>query len=182
MIIGLSGKKGSGKTTIGRFLQSRLDDSEMICFADTLKDLVSDLFDIPQVVLNGTEEQKNMPTHIGDSARKVMQCSGAAMRGIWPDCWVNAWRKRVRTLHERRGIVPVIVADVRYQNEIAAIREAGGMVIRLTRNPYGTDEHESETDLDRGIIEFDAVIDNANLTKDEANVMAIGLCRGWGIE
>lgn len=182
MIIGLSGKKGSGKTTIGRFLRSRLADSEMICFADPLKDLVSDLFDIPQVVLNGTEEQKNMPTHIGDSARQVMQRVGGTMRGIWPDCWLNAWRKRVRALQERRGIVPVIVADVRYRNEIAAIRDAGGMVIRLTRNPYALDCHESETDLDGWIIEFDAVIDNANMTEDEANLMAIGLCREWGIE
>lgn len=182
MIIGLSGKKGSGKTTIGRFLQSRLEDSEMVCFADPLKDLVCDLFGVPQFVLNGTEAEKNAPTNVGVSARKMMQDVGGYMRGVWPDCWVNAWRNRVRELQARRGIVPVIVADVRYRNEIAAIRDAGGMVIRLTRNPYGLDCHESETDLDGLIIEFDAVIDNANLTEDEANGVAIGLCRGWGIE
>ncbi len=182
MIIGLSGKKGSGKTTIGRFLQSRLEDSEMVCFADPLKDLVCDLFGVPQFVLNGTEEQKNALTHTGFSARKIMQDVGGSMRRIWPECWVHAWKNRVVDLRARRGIVPVIVADVRYRNEIVAIRDAGGMVIRLTRNPYGQDCHESETDLDGWIIDFDAVIDNANLTEDVANEVAIGLCRGWGIE
>ena len=181
MIVGLSGKKGSGKTTVAKYLAGRLEDAVVISFADPLKDIVSQLFDVPLATLTGTEEAKNTVTPSGKTARVLMQDAGMAMRSVWPHCWVTAWGNRVERLYAEQGtVVPVVVPDVRFKNEVAKIRMLGGVVIRLTRNPLGFDGHQSETELDdwNG---FDAVIDNALLTEDEANLAAFELCQELGV-
>lgn len=52
-----------------------------------------------------------------------------------------------------------IVSDVRYKNEAEAIRERGGFLIRLLRSGNQSDTHSSETDLD-DYPNFDILIAN----------------------
>lgn len=180
MIIGLSGKKGSGKTTVAEYLKKNIEESHVVAFADPLKEMVSKLFGVPMFQLNGTQERKNIMGPTGRTGRELMQAAGCSMRAIWPQCWVNAWRDEVNELYGQCGVVPVIVPDVRFMNEVNTIKMMGGIVVRLTRCPVGGDLHESETALD-GKNVFDAVVDNALLTEDETNVEILRMCREWGI-
>jgi hypothetical protein len=102
------------------------------------------------------------------------------MRQIWPLCWVHAWRSSVNDLYAQCGVVPVIVPDVRYANEISIIRLMGGIVIRLTRNPFPADSHESENAIDDEK-NFNLVIHNALLTEAEANAEILDRVRKMGI-
>jgi hypothetical protein len=56
MLIGVSGIKGSGKSTISKFLVSK--GFETVSFAGPLKDLVSDAFGLPMFLLTDTEAKE----------------------------------------------------------------------------------------------------------------------------
>ena len=64
-----------------------------------------------------------------------------------------------------------IIADCRFPNEVDAIKNVGGIVIKLTRNPYNSD-HASEIALDPDRYDqsiFDFTIENGNTTIAEQN-------------
>ena len=78
------------------------------------------------------------------TAREFMQYFGTdVMRKIWEPVWINSCIKKIK----REQSELAIIADVRFPNEVKAINEAGGKVLRLKRDPYG-DSHDSETALD----------------------------------
>ena len=71
-----------------------------------------------------------------------------------------------------------IITDVRFPEEIAAIRAAGGKVVRLTRNKFNSDA-TAEIALDN-FTDFDEVIDNADMTIEQQNKAIFDILVGWG--
>ena len=59
------------------------------------------------------------------------------------DVWTSATLNKIH--HEKPALA--IIADCRFPNEVEAVQAAGGLVIKLTRNPYDSN-HASETALD----------------------------------
>jgi hypothetical protein len=113
------------------------------------------------------------------SGREILQKVGHGMRQIWGDCWVFAWEREVVRVWAQAGYaVPILVDDVRYRNEVAKIKEMGGIVIRLERRPI-EDVHESECDLD-GFTGWDLVIPDGT-EKEDACAMVLQACRDAGI-
>ncbi len=146
MIIGISGRKGSGKSTVAGYLQDRIEGAVRISFADTLKLIAQEAFGALPEQVYGLRKNDRIAV-CGLVARDVMQKVGQGMREIWPDCWVFAWERKVVEHWAMNGTGPVIVDDVRYPNEAKRIKEMGGILIRLDRAPY-EDAHVSETALD----------------------------------
>jgi hypothetical protein len=150
IIIGFSAKKQGGKSTLVDYLKSNLPCSEVIRFADCLKQIVLDCFVPSDWNLKtpddlDTEEIKNKVLPCMRSVRNVLQTVGTDMfrNQIWQDCWINAYKKAVR----KSKAAFVLTPDVRFPNELKTIQEMGGKVIRLLRAPL-IDDHESETALD----------------------------------
>ena len=78
------------------------------------------------------------------TAREFMQYFGTdIMRKMYEPIWVNACIKKIQ--QEQSGLA--IIADVRFPNEAKAIEQAGGKVVRLTREVH-EDNHSSEVALD----------------------------------
>jgi hypothetical protein len=180
MIVGISGRKQSGKSTVAEYLHRRLEGSVRLPFAFKLKEIAQECFGATPLQVWGTEAQKNTITEAGLTGRNVLQQVGAAMRGIWPGCWARAWEHEVVDIWTKRDCaVPIIVEDVRYENEVFKIRAMGGIVIRLTRSPF-EDAHESETGLD-GYVGFDAIIENSEMTVDDTCAEVMSICRTRGI-
>lgn len=83
------------------------------------------------------------------------------------DIWVKAFFGMVNTLNTRFGDFDrIVMMDGRFLNEIQAIEEAGGLVIRLESDKANatlfTEEqkqHRSESELDRHA--FEHVVDNS---------------------
>jgi hypothetical protein len=67
--------------------------------------------------------------------RKLLQDIGTAGREYRRDCWVR-----------HLPHYPVIVDDVRYINEAAAIRAVGGIIVRVVRPGLTPMNHSSETE------------------------------------
>ena len=226
-IIGISGKKQSGKNTMANFIngvvlkkmgaiddfsiseygelviETIVDDAveegvldvtrkdatfvnyaevdlwpyvKIYSFADGLKTLCMDFFDLSFEQVYGTDEQKNTETNVCWSdlptpnvqirskkmtARELLQYFGTdIMRRMNTNVWVN---HAIRTIKKECSQI-AIIPDVRFPNEVSSIKEAGGKVVRLERQ-FKEDSHSSECALDKENYDwnnFDLIIDNSS--------------------
>lgn len=118
------------------------------------------------------DETKNSLSTIKDAEgnyytiRQLLQKFGTEVgRSISPNLWVDALMNDYIEAKSEGYEEDWIVTDVRFKNEAEAIRENGGILIRLNRNTGFNDQHSSETALD-DYKNFDLIIDN-NGTLDE---------------
>jgi len=94
------------------------------------------------------------------TVREVLQYLGTdLLRKFGSDCHVNA------TLNSIKYGERVVIPDIRFPNEVKAIQQAGGIVIRLTRGVTCM-THKSECILD-DYDGFDIVHHNGNETVKE---------------
>ncbi len=133
MIVGFSGKAGSGKTTLANFLQDEFGFVRM-SFASPLKETVMKYFGL-------TEEDiktKN-PT-----ARKILQGVGIMMREeVDKRYWIKQLEEKMIYLDKN-----IVIDDVRFENEADFIKRSGGILIRIERPGIVTMNHPSENELD----------------------------------
>lgn len=171
-IIAFAGRKQSGKTTCSEFLNkifSTLGSSKIYNFADPLKqNICIDILGLSYNQCYGTDDKKNeFVDCYWDgrqlTAREVMQIVGTDIfRKMKQNVWSDAIIRRIN----QENLDMAIIADCRFPNEVNAIKKAGGMVVKLTRNPHNS-YHASEIALDPDQYNqnnFDLIIDNANLS------------------
>lgn len=177
-IIAFSGRKQSGKSTSGEFLQahSALENKgvKIYAFADRLKkDICIDILGMNMEQCYGTDEQKNTPTNVtweGKklTAREVMEVVGTEIfRNLKKDVWVSA---TINLIKKEQPEIACIV-DVRFPDEVDAIHEIGGKVVRLTRNPFNS-KNSIECALDPcnyNWSNFDFIIHNSDLMERQKN-------------
>lgn len=140
MIIGLMGSgPGAGKTTLGNFLKRYIKKEVVICpFAYQLK-----LFCV-ELGWDGKKDAKG---------RQLLNDIGMKAREYDPNVWVNMWLRNTRKYRED----VIIVDDVRFQNEVNAIRNLGGHILYIKRD--GTERPDLESEGFR-LKEYDHVFDN----------------------
>ena len=166
-IIGLSGKKQSGKTTAADFL-SHMTKWPVLSIATPLKNIVKQCFGATEEQVRGTNEQKNTKLPCGKTARELLQIVGTDwFRELDAHCWLRCLEHQI-TLYGAEGI---IIDDVKFANEVQWIQQHGH-VIKLLRAPFSDkDKHASETELDDAPDSFfDAYLDNRAITIDYANI------------
>lgn len=173
-IIAFAGRKQSGKTTCSMFVQEYLGAAKIYNFADPLKrDICMNILGLTYNQCYGDDIDKNTPTDVfwngkNLTAREVMQFVGTDLfRKMKQDVWASATINKIKK--EQSPIA--IIADCRFPNEVDAIKDIGGLVIKLNRNPYNSD-HPSETALDAPEYNqenFDIVVNNDTITIEEQN-------------
>lgn len=164
VIIGLTGLKGSGKTSISNYL-NRLYRYEQISFGGKIKETVMDLFDLKYNQVYGTPEEKEaIDPNWGVSPRFIMQRFGTEVaRSIHPDIWVRTSMNKIRATWD--NINPnqnFVFDDVRFLNEAEAIIAEGGVIIRVSR-PFGPnfeDNHPSESPLPLEVTDYSIINDS----------------------
>ncbi|RJQ26411.1 hypothetical protein C4577_03605 [Candidatus Parcubacteria bacterium] len=209
-LIAISGRKQSGKDTLGNFLIADYG-AKKYGWADSLKRMIGDLFVVPDEWLWGTEEDKNNLTcvkwkdlphwyvlvteaiHRGETEKEVelrgdqyltvrellQQFGTGIVRTMYCDAWVNAGKARLR----REKPKFAVIIDMRFPNELFAVKELGGKCIRLTRKQDEPANHESEWSLDPDKFDwrnFDAVIDNSKMNLKEQEEALVNVMKGWG--
>ena len=194
MLIGLSGKKNSGKDTVAELVKKHAlttgHEWEIKRFADPLKDMVCLLLGCTREQLEDREykeallgepwdywfEQDVGPfgksTFYGSlTPREIMQKMGTEVgRSIHENAWVNAL---FNIYEDQWWIIP----DTRFPNEAQAIKNRGRKLIRVNRviTSIVEDIHPSETSLDK-YTDWDFVIDN-NGTREELEEKVIEICK-----
>jgi hypothetical protein len=164
IIIGLSGRKRSGKDTVCEIIQRVFTGARRFAFADALKRELSEATDTPVHVI---EQEK-------DRFRLGLQWWGTEFRRHQSDTyWVDQLMESLR-MAEAHDCPVAIVTDCRFQNEADAIRSMGGKVLRIERaTSPSQDCHASETSMDK--YAFDGVIYNHGTINDLEDAVCVAL-------
>lgn len=162
-IIAISGKIGSGKTTLANLLAQKVFEltsykAKVINFADKLKEI--------NYIVTGyygySQEEKNifLPEYgftVGESLQKIG--TDALRNNYHQNIWVNS------TLTNLDENTVYIIADCRFPNEADEVKRRGGLVLRIEGDPADVRKnskrdmsHPSETSLDS--YDFKHVIHN----------------------
>ena len=142
---------GSGKSEVARYLVARYG-FQWIKLAETLKGMTRVLLEAYGVstrdiskMLEGELKEATLPELGGATPRRIMQTLGTewGKQEIHPSIWVNIAMKQA---HEQRlRGRPVVIDDLRFPDEMVAIKEAGGLVINVVRPGAAvTSDHSSE--------------------------------------
>lgn len=141
MIIGFVGFIGSGKDTAADYLVN-FHGFRRDSFANTLKDAVANVFGWDRTLLEGRTkearewreqvdtwwaERLNMPKL---TPRWVLQYWGTDVlrNAFHDDIWIASLENKMRKTSDN-----IVISDVRFPNEIKAIKNAGGIVVRVKR-------------------------------------------------
>ena len=208
MIIGINGKIGAGKDTVGKIIQyltlpgtrgeyigfqtyddftlERNSSFKIKKFAGKLKTTASLLTGVPVEMFEDQEFKKlDMNPEWGMTYREFLQKLGTeAMRdGLHTNVWVNAlfadyhptpnksmdesfMEQFVTGRSEIHYALPKwIITDMRFPNEMEAVKERKGITIRVTRPDskdgykFFGDLHPSETALDDAKFDYEIIND-----------------------
>jgi len=141
IIIGLTGKKRSGKTTAANYLCSGYDR----CGYQAARLGISDYLKNKMHLITGplTDEEK---CQVRVSLQNLADFFKSRHGSMF---FVEQWLKSYQEMRER-GVNVFIIDDVRYPYEAEFIRDRGGEVIRIKRPETDSihDTHSSETSVD----------------------------------
>ena len=157
-IIGILGKKRHGKDTMADYLVEKYGMYK-VTLSGVLKGICKELFMFTDEQLYG-DLKEELDSRWGISPRRAMQFIGTdvmreyATQKLFPHMNGNYWLKRteaeiekLRMEHEKN--IDIIVADLRFQNEVDWVNNLGGVVIKIERpSVINKDEHISEKDID----------------------------------
>ena len=143
MIIGVCGLIGAGKDTVADYLVN-IHQFRRESFANSLKDGVAMVFGWPRDMREGrTRESREWREQVDPwwaerlampelTPRWVLQYWGTEVcrKSFHDDIWIAALENKLRKSQD-----DIVISDVRFPNEIKAIKNAGGTVIRVVRGP-----------------------------------------------
>lgn len=154
MVIGICGYKGSGKSTVADHLVKEHGFTR-VNFKDAL---VAEMKKLLPNTLKSLGEMYSL------SVEELFQAKPAVMRALMQEWgtelrrsekqsyWVDQWIASVTKLGKTAKIV---VDDVRFFNELSALTEMGGVLIRIVRSDITSGgEHQSETEQTKFIEDF----------------------------
>lgn len=125
LVLGFVGKAGVGKSTTAKLVEliiKTYGDFEVITvpFAKPLKDIAT------MMGWNGKKD---------DKGRRLLQLLGTecGRECISPTIWIDKWKNIIREVANDGKPKPLIVLtdDVRFPNEVEAVKEQGGTIIRI---------------------------------------------------
>ena len=140
MIIGIAGKKRSGKDTAADMLVTHHDFIKE-SFAAPIRKFVGELCGLTPAQLEKHKEDY-IPL-LNSSPRKMMQTLGTEWGRdmISQTIWTDSLIMRIK----QKSAPDTVICDVRFENEATAIRAMGGVILHIARDHVQpVDEHASE--------------------------------------
>lgn len=167
-LIGMSGRRGSGKDTVARLLHQLQPERnwQIRSFGDSIKSVCAALTGESVAPYYSQKGKAELVPLFHRTRGEMLQQVGSALRAWEPLVWVDAFFASL----PQDGYV--LVPDVRFANEADPIRARGGLMLRIEGDPLqqrgdGTrdDNHPSEVAMD-DYPHFDFVIHNTGTFQD----------------
>lgn len=162
MIIGLAGRARSGKDTTAQFICDAVQ-AQQISFAQPLRDGLKAMFNLRDEHFSEALKERPLPHVGGKSPRTLMQTLGTEWgremisRGLWTEL---AMHRAKSLLVDPSQVNAVVISDVRFDEEAAAILESGGVVIEVVRpGAPKVAKHSSEMGVNEVYIDHTLVND-----------------------
>jgi len=149
MIIGLTGKKGCGKSSVARIIAEEWNYG-IKSFATPIKLMLSAMGLTDDELYNPEKKEEIIPK-FGKSPRELMQLLGTEFGRtlVSQNIWVSSLEKNLDDNN-------YVIDDVRFANEAAMIRAHGGVIVRVVRGLDDTpDEHVSEAGINSELINYE---------------------------
>ena len=150
-LIGLSGRRGSGKDTVAQLIQQLQPEHswQVRSFGDSIKSVCAALTGEDVLPYYSQAGKAELVPTFQRTRGEMLQQVGQALRVWEPLVWVDAFFAGLP------ADTFVLVPDVRFANEADPIRARGGLMLRVEGDPLqqrgdGTrdDNHLSETSMD----------------------------------
>jgi len=170
-IIGITGKKFSGKDTLGNYFVEKYG-FEKIAYADTLKEAVRVIFDFDDEQLYGNKKEI-LDDFWKITPRQALQFIGTDLfrnhiheliPDIKKDIWIWVVKRKIASQLKKNPNKKFVITDIRFPDELQAVKDLGGITIKIQRDNISCDAHESEILIDN--LETEYVFVN-NKTKDD---------------
>ena len=150
MLIGFSGKKGSGKSFFADYLVNNKLFIKL-SFASPLKEITKILFNLSNEDVKDPIKKELINPKFNASPRELMQWLGTdIMREEFNkkfnysgSIWIDSVKDKVKTLLDNNK--DVVIDDVRFQNEVDMIHSLGGIVINLHNDLDNTLNNSTST-------------------------------------
>ena len=188
-ILSFSGRKQSGKSTSADYIISLITQTDIkirenrhelnmsykiYSFADPLKqDICINILGLTYDQCYGSDDDKNTMTdlwwdEVQLTARQAMEIIGTKIfRALKTNVWVDATINKIK----KENVDLAIISDCRFPNEVEAVKNSGGLNIRLDLDPFHANSI-SENSLDQDVYDwsnFDLIIKNSKMTIEEKN-------------
>jgi hypothetical protein len=169
-IVGVTGRKFNGKDTVGKILSDRYGYIR-VAFADSLKEACRSIFHFTDEQLYGKDKEvideywKIAPRHIFQfvGTELFREQISRLMPWVEKNIWIKSVEKQIQDIKDKNKDARIVVTDVRFQNEVDAVRKLGGIVIRVKRPSLkdDTDTHSSELEIDELDVDIDIINDSS---------------------
>ena len=164
IVIGVGGKKRAGKSTLAEHIKQAAILRNMavqeVSWAQPLKDMMRELFryEVPQSTFVDDSRKTDLVEivpGISKTVRELYQIIGTDLfrEGLHPGFWLARGMAKIKGSCADLVVVP----DIRFANELAAIKELGYTIYveKLTEKSVPIDLHPSEMELDSIVTDFD---------------------------
>lgn len=156
IIIGVAGPARSGKNEVSRYLEKYHafhEDS----FAAPIRSACMSVLGIKTLEELDAIKQIPQPLLGGKTPREFMQYMGTEFgrQMIHDQIWVESCLGRCEN-YER-----VVISDVRFENEVQAVKDRGGFIIRVDRPSVRIEQssHASETGFSESYVDYNILND-----------------------
>ena len=175
-MIGITGRARSGKDTLADYLVKEYGFTRY-AFADPMKDCLAQIPGWDHRHMHGDLKDQVDP-YYNVTPRHAMQRLGTeCFRTLNPDFWIKVAERILDPYNE----APVVISDVRFENEAQFVRRRG-LLIHLRRPQAQADaQHQSEQGVFR--IADDVLIENngtVNQLYEDVDRLMIEIKR-WGM-
>ena len=152
LIIGISGKMGSGKDTAAKIIKEYFKEKnfEIIHFADPLKMFCIDYLGVNHDDVYTENGKKSFNTFWNMTNREILQKIGTdCLRNHFDK---NIWVKIIELKIKKSKNINFLIPDVRFDNEAEMILNNGGVVLNIERIAQKQDSHSSEKGISENFI------------------------------
>ena len=152
LIVGFGHRQRVGKDTLAGLLRTRLAEYGLNAYRDAfawrLKDIARKVFGYAglgpiDLYEKSPELRDTILPALGMTPRQVWITFGNSMRKMASDVWIRGVLDNVA--YSSASIV--LVSDVRYPNEVDAIKERGGLLVKVTRSSIAESDDEADMAL-----------------------------------
>lgn len=170
-LIGFTGWKRTGKTEAAKSLE-KLGYVD-VQFSGALKAMLRGYLEYmgvekPELYTDDWMKNHRSRYFCDHEFRHAMQTLGTewGREKIGKEFWINAWTHKIQSLDR------VTISDVRFPDEVDAIRDKGGIIIRVRRPSFiNLDMHESEANMEK--LKFDYEVVNDTLPEFKKAILFI---------
>lgn len=157
-IIGISGKAGSGKDQVGKFIKQKATYHwEVKKFAYRVKQITSLMTGVSMELLEHQKGKQMTLPEWGMTVREFLQklATEAIRENLHEDAWVlSLFSEYISDIDSKW-----IITDLRFKNELKFLKSKDAITLRIERPGIPTMDHRSETDLDTSAFNYIIVND-----------------------